>query len=282
VEAVSPRASKSEPTTRAGIIAAGLVRIVATPAELNAAGGWWSAEKPSDYPADVKRARSEGLRTGLPHWLRPPVTPKQAAAKMSREADSERRAACQYIGDKTYTPPSQMTPTQLRSALGTQQRRLSGGWGDAGKGLDVDVSPPDAATIELLPAVTPAVQPEQVEVATVPEVSAVVPESITLPASEPEPVLVAAPMPAAEPVPPMERAPEPIAVPVAIPEPRSPERPRLPTILPAKPAPEPTPARYQPAGRDRLAWVPLMQRLAAIYAKRGLQPRYPNGRGGRQ
>jgi hypothetical protein len=198
---VTPRAK--DPTSRAGILAAGLIRIVRTPAELDAAGEWWCAEKPGLYPDDVKRARSEGMKAGLPHWLAKPVTPRDAVARMFRDAESGRRAACQYLDGKTYTPPSHMSPTQLRAALGTQHRRLSGGWGDTGKGLDVEVTPLDDATIEMLPV-----------------------------AASPEPVAA--------------------------------ERAAVPTL----PHVSTAPARLiSPGKRDRLAWVPVMQRLAAMYAR---------------
>ena len=45
----------------------------------------------------MKRARSEGRRPGLPHWLREPLTPAEAVARMFREADSERRAICECV-----------------------------------------------------------------------------------------------------------------------------------------------------------------------------------------
>jgi hypothetical protein len=291
-------ARPKEPTTRAGIISAGLVRVVATPAELDAAGGWWSAEKPGLDPADVKRARSEGMKAGLPRWLNPPVTPRQAVARMFRDAESERRAACEYIGGKVYTPPSQMTPTQLRAALGTQHRRLSGGWGDTGKTLDVVVAPPAPTQAVAIPEPTPvaakaprkprratvapsapvvvtAPEPEPTpEPVTVPELPAFLPELVTVAvineilATEPEPVAAVAVIPAPEPEPVPAPPPAPIAAPA---------RPHLPVVLPPEPRPEPTAPR-KPAGRDRLAWVPLMARLAAKYAKQGYETR-PRHRG---
>jgi hypothetical protein len=141
---VTPRAK--DPTSRAGILAAGLIRIVRTPAELDAAGEWWCTEKPDLYPDDVKRARSEGMKAGLPHWLAKPVTPRDAVARMT---------------------------------------------------------PLDDATIEMLPV-----------------------------AASPEPVAA--------------------------------ERAAVPTL----PHVSTAPARLiSPGKRDRLAWVPVMQRLAAMYAR---------------
>jgi hypothetical protein len=42
--------------------------------------------------------------------------------------------------------------------------------------------------------------------------------------------------------------------------------------LAPEPTPEPAPVRYRLAGRDRLVWVPVMQRLAAVHFESGLLP----------
>ena len=267
------RASKSEPTTRAGIIAAGLVRIVKTPAELDAEGGWWTPEKPHTYPDDVKRARAEGLRSGPPKWLRPPVTPKQAVARMFRDAEAERKAACKYLGGNPHTPPSQMSPTQLRAALGVQLRRLSG-WG-ADKSLDVTVAPADPTQAEAIPEPVTA-KPKAPRKARRPR----------QPRQRPEPALtvtVAAPTPA-------EPTPEPVSAEADAPSPDaaaeeySPEWSAAwaegdmdPEPTPVAPAPEP-PVQRKARGRGRLAWVPVMQRLAEMYAARGLPTPPPTRR----
>jgi hypothetical protein len=215
--------STKEPTSRAGILAAGLVRITRTPAELEAAGAWWSAETHADrHDPAAKRARSEGLRPGLPHWLRPPVAPGDAVARMFREADSERRTASEYVGGRRAVVVSEMTPTQLRAALGVQLRRLSGQWGDD-KTLDVTVEAPDSAAVLLEAQASPA--PTKVRKARTP-----VPRRPKRPEAAPEPAAVS-----------------------------------------SAPVTTPTPQRStRPGKRDRLAWVPVMQHLATLYASRGL------------
>jgi hypothetical protein len=263
-----------EPTSRAGIIASGLVRIIATPAALDAAGGWWSPEKPGQYPTDVRRARAEGMKAGAPRWLAKPVTPHDAVARMFKDAESERRAACRYLGGKVYALPAQMSPTQLRAALATQHRRLSGQWGDD-KALDVVVAPLDAATLEMLPTspeplVETAPEPEAVAIAATPEIPAFEPEPVTAWEPDPEPLAIAAAISAAEPEPgavpiAAERTPEPVAATVT--QTPEPARPRPPTTPSPKPAPEPEPTPYRPRGRDRLAWVPVMARLAEKYRR---------------
>jgi hypothetical protein len=216
-------ARTKEPTSRAGILAAGLVRITRTPAGLDADGAWWSAET-DRQPPDAKRARAEGLRTGLPHWLRPPVTPGEAVARMFRDADSERRAASEYVGGRRAVVVSEMTPTQLRAALGAQHRRLSGQWGDD-KALDVAVGEPE-----------PMLEPQVVSTPKTPRSRRQRPPAA--------PTVVAATLP----IPPMVEPPAPATVSGA-------------------PSTAPTPQRStRPVKRDRLAWVPVMQRLAAAYA----------------
>ena len=70
---------------------------------------------------------------------------------MFKDADSERKGACEYVGGRRVVVVSEMTPTQLRAAMGAQIRRLSGQWG-ADKALDVTVAAPDPAVVELEPA----------------------------------------------------------------------------------------------------------------------------------
>ena len=82
-------------------------------------------------------------------WLRPAVTPRDAVARMFREADGERQAASEYVGGRRAVVVSEMTPVQLQAALGAQLRRLSGASGDTDRTLDVTVEPPIPSAVAL-------------------------------------------------------------------------------------------------------------------------------------
>jgi hypothetical protein len=151
-----------EPKTRAGILASGLVTIVATPAELDARSGWWKVqigrdwntgetkwsdgtrwerERDNDWSRkdnpDVMRSRREGLSDKAPYWLRPVVTPREEALRMIARARAAERAAVTWR-PKYCTKPR--TPAAIAAELGRQARRLAGkvDWADDGMSVEVN------------------------------------------------------------------------------------------------------------------------------------------------
>jgi hypothetical protein len=141
-------AATKEPRTRAGILAAGLVKIVATPAELTERDAWWKDARGNRHPfgRDVARAEKHTPRTD---WLKPPKritfeslpggrAPKWMNGFADHPAATRRHPDGYHITEKAadpskatdwqkpVTPYPDMTPAQRHAELGRQLTRLKG------------------------------------------------------------------------------------------------------------------------------------------------------------
>ncbi len=129
-----------EPTTVAGVLAQGRVRIVATPEQLTARRGWWkgwnsysradgSSFCSGGYGRDERAEMKRAMSSALPFWLRD-VSPETRSRKIAAEFAAKDRANAEadrcYLGDNPYTAPHQMTAAQKLAELGKQHRRLAG------------------------------------------------------------------------------------------------------------------------------------------------------------
>jgi hypothetical protein len=121
------------PTTRAGVLAEGKVKIVKTPEELTAARKWWGSRiSPcggAEFRSGAEYMSRRDFRLEMQHAIKPvkaPATPAEVAAKQIKDASAQRKKYGAYIGGKRFTPPSEMSPSQLKNALKREMNRLDG------------------------------------------------------------------------------------------------------------------------------------------------------------
>jgi hypothetical protein len=126
--------------TRTGVLRSGLVTVVATPDELTATGGWWTAKdttvgQPAARQREINRALREGMRVGPPAAFRPPARvsldalyprPRWMARQVAHYVTAGGQPVLGRDVPLAVVPVPNMTEAQRRAELARLARRLGG------------------------------------------------------------------------------------------------------------------------------------------------------------